>query len=64
MDNKEMRGGWLGIDWSCSRGESNEKGRDGLCCVNMRVEKRDVIRGIQNCVCWNGSMVPAVLLSP
>ncbi len=32
MDNKEMRGGWLGIDWLCARGESNKKGDGQLLC--------------------------------
>lgn len=38
-DYKKMRGGWLGIDWLCSRGERKKKEMDRLCCVNMGVKK-------------------------
>lgn len=47
MGNKEMRGGWLGIDWWCTRGESNKQGIDSLCCVNVR----DFIRYYVQKVC-------------
>lgn len=46
-----MRGGWQGIDWLCTRGESNKKGLDMPCCVNVKVKEKDFIRDyIQNSV--------------